>query len=80
MPEPRPGSRWRSAATLPFNRVVWGRSVSGIECQVARSIKVLNKVWTRQGVDRVHCWRRDRPGGGDLWIVAWKPLRKMRVL
>ena len=39
-----------------------------------RSWKVWRDVWTRNGVDRVHCWRRDIASSGDLWVIAWKPL------
>lgn len=68
------GKRWRYPRTMPFFKRVWIRSVSGIECEATRSFKVLSAVWTRNGVDRVHCWRRDLSGGGDIWAVAWKPL------
>ena len=70
--------RWRYPRTMPFGKVCWVRSVSGIECTAVRSMKVLSDVWSRNGVDRVHCWRRDTPSGsGDLWVIAWRPLGKV---
>jgi hypothetical protein len=60
---------------MPLGRSCWVRSVSGIECVAVRSIKVLANVYTRNGIERVHCWRTDTASGsGDLSVVAWKPL------
>lgn len=67
-------SRWRWPRTMPHGKRLWVRTVSGIECEASRSLKVWPNVWHRNGVDRVHCWRRDIGCGGDLWVIAWKPL------
>lgn len=67
-------SRWRYPRTMPHHTRCWVRTVSGIECEATRSWKVWRNVWHRNGVDRVHCWRRYIKSGGDLWVIAWKPM------
>ena len=79
MPQAAPtcSSRLRYPRTIPFGTKCWVRTVSGIECEATRSRRVMSEIWTRNGVDRVHCWRRDIKSGGDLWVIAWKPLPQL---
>ena len=66
--------RWRYPSTMPFGVKCWVRTISGIECVASRSRKY-HRIWTRNGVDKIHCWRRDsKSESGDLWVIAWKPL------
>lgn len=67
--------RWRRPRTMPARTPCWVRSISGIECEAVLSKYGQRHVWTRNGIDRVHCWRRDCESGyGDLWVIAWKPI------
>lgn len=68
-------ARWRYPRTMPRGTPCWVRSVTGIECTATLSRYGARKIYTINGVDRVHCWRRDtKSGSGDLWVIAWKPL------
>ena len=67
--------RWRYPKTMPAHQKCWVRSISGIECEAVLSRYGMRRVWNRNGIDRVHCWRRDNKSeSGDLWVIAWKPL------
>jgi hypothetical protein len=67
--------RWRYPRTMPHNAKCWVRTVSGIECAARLSRYGKRRIWNRNGVERVHCWRCDtRSGSGDLWVIAWKPM------
>ena len=66
---------WNPVDTIPEKKLVWIRSVTGIECEAkTRGRNVRIREADQWGPRRVMCaWSR---GGltGDLAAIAWKPI------
>ncbi len=67
---------WRIISTIPRDRIIMIKSVSGIECwaKVAGNAQV--KVQKHTGKLTIACWRKGgRPSGsGDVNAIAWKEI------
>lgn len=64
---------WQPVDTIPTDRVVTVKTVSGIVCLAKTNG---SSGWIRPadqwGPRRIGCFRKDRPTAGDVMAVAWK--------
>ncbi len=67
-------SDWQPIDTIPIDRPVMVKSVTGIEC-LARTPNRRTR-WVREPSgckpNRVSCWRVDGTRKGDISAVAWR--------
>ncbi len=67
-------TEWQSIETIPLDRPVIVRSLTGIEC-LARTknqrVRWISKPAGRKP-ERVYCWRIDGTGWGDISAVNWR--------
>jgi len=65
-------SEWQDIDTMPIDRPVWVKSVSGIECLAKRSKLAIKEADGYGRPRRIPCFRLDNNSYGDISVIAWK--------
>jgi len=71
---------WRMITTIPRDRNVMVKSITGIECLAKVSANAQIKLSKQTEQPMIHCWRKDLTGkqnkSGDINAIAWKEIEE----